>query len=58
MTKLGESEELKWVLAKPRYKPEVLVRDPLLKSTGKAGSGAYLQLPEIGVCEGHTESIE
>ena len=37
MTRLGESEELKWVLAKPRYKPEVLVRDPLLKSTGKAG---------------------
>ena len=37
MRKLSESEVLKWVLAKPKLNPDVLKKDPLLKSTGKAG---------------------
>ena len=34
---LAESEVLEWVLAKPKFNPDVLSQDPLLKSTGKAG---------------------
>ena len=37
MRRLGTSEELQWVLSKPRLNPEVAKRDVLLKSTGKAG---------------------
>ncbi len=37
MKALSHSEVLEWVLAKPKFNPDVLYQDPQLKSTGKAG---------------------